>query len=343
MVNPNAPILAFAKDKNSIRFASSVAKACSRPLYLCDQFNEMVELSRSLTAYAAVLLFFESSQEVREFDKSTAGQLDPNRVHVICASQDEDTLRAALYGSSIGHIGLKKNAGSFFTPADTRCYSRLILLALNEAPARGITTLLAEDAAIETLVISESSQKASASQAVIQHLLDHGCGERTADVIATTADELLMNAIYDSRVDGAGKQLLFSADDTEGFNVHGVELNIGVDSDFVAIHVSDCNGSLDRQKVLRHISKVTESPEVQNQHLNESARNSAGIGLALIVRSGASLCFVTEPGKWTEVTAFFPGSSRAKKRTKDFKSQFQFISTFIIPAQDSEPQLRRAQ
>ena len=82
---------------------------------------------------------------------------------------------------------------------------------------------------------------------------------------------------------------------------------------------SDLYGSLDKNRLLSHISKIYKEEEYRVR----TAVAGAGIGLATVFRTGGSFFFVSEQGVRTEVTVFF-------KRTdnfREFKDQFRFIST----------------
>jgi hypothetical protein len=86
-----------------------------------------------------------------------------------------------------------------------------------------------------------------------------------------------------------------------------------------ALTAIDLFGSLDKNKLLSHISKIYTDEEYKVK----TSVAGAGIGLATVFRSGGSFFFVSEARVRTEVTVFF-------KRTdsfREFKDQFKFLST----------------
>jgi hypothetical protein len=98
-----------------------------------------------------------------------------------------------------------------------------------------------------------------------------------------------------------------------------VELQVGFDGTYFGVTAIDHFGSLDKAKLLTHISKNYSD----EQYKIRTGIAGAGIGLATVYRSGGSFFVASEMRERTEVTLFF-------KRTdsyREFKEQFQFFST----------------
>jgi hypothetical protein len=96
-------------------------------------------------------------------------------------------------------------------------------------------------------------------------------------------------------------------------------MNVGFDGVYVAISAVDHFGSLDKAKLLKHISRLYSDEEYKIK----TAVAGAGIGLATVFRSGGSFYFVSENRVRTEVTVFF----KKTDNFREFKDQFRFIST----------------
>jgi hypothetical protein len=100
---------------------------------------------------------------------------------------------------------------------------------------------------------------------------------------------------------------------------HEVEMQVGYDGEYVGITATDLFGSIDKIKLLTHISKIY----TEEEYRVKTTVAGAGIGLATVFRSGGSFFFVSEAQVRTEVTVFF----RRTESFRDFKDQFRFIST----------------
>ena len=107
-----------------------------------------------------------------------------------------------------------------------------------------------------------------------------------------------------------------------------VQLEIVVGEEHVGICVSDQFGSLDRDLVLRLISKNFKKRE----YTPNVSQPAGGLGVYGIIEMGFSLLFVRKAGYFTEAFIFFPLTSDFKS----FASGFQFISFM------GDPTYRRA-
>lgn len=324
-------LIVFANEQVDIDFSQAVAKLCAVETVVFDDMKTALQKANELQEFSGLMLFITSAAQMREFEKLTASlnqtKLTQNKVHAICLGEDFDLLQAVFHNSLVGHIGIKNSEGVFFSMSDAKNYARVIRMTNFDTPF-GLKTLLAPGTVLQAVNFSESSQKPAAAAAVASCLQEHGCSRAIADTIANAADELLMNAMYDAQVDSKGEQIISYQDRTKNLIVSGVKMNVGMDEEFVAINVVDSSGSLNRSRVLHHISKFTKPSNDNFVHSATAPEGGGGIGLSLIMRSGGSICIVSEPGKRTEATAFF----KATKSAKELKTQFQFVSTFVTPA-----------
>lgn len=200
-------------------------------------------------------------------------------------------------------------------------YGKIVRATLVER-AFGLKQLLKETARIQVVKLQLSTQKQEAVEAVKNYLLAARFQSRMATVVANAVDELLMNSIFDAPVDELGRQLLASTSRATQVKLEGrtaVELHVGYDGMYVALTAVDNFGSLDKARLLSHISKIYTDEEYKVK----ASTAGAGIGLATVFRSGGSFFFVSESNMRTEVTVFF----RRADNFREFKDQFRFIST----------------
>jgi hypothetical protein len=219
-----------------------------------------------------------------------------------------------LFGHFVNrNFGNPKEAGQF--------YSRIVQATLAEK-SFGMASLLKPGTKIQTVQLVLSSQKSNAVEAIKTYLVAAKFQSRMATVVANAVDELLMNSIFDAPVDEIGKSLYSSTPRSTVLKLEGkgsVEMNVGFDGNYVAISAVDHYGSLDKAKLLSHISKIYDKEEYKIR----TSVAGAGIGLATVFRSGGSFFFVSESRVKTEVTVFF----RKTDNFREFKDQFRFIST----------------
>jgi hypothetical protein len=96
-------------------------------------------------------------------------------------------------------------------------------------------------------------------------------------------------------------------------------MHVGYDGEYIAVSVGDNFGSLDKAKLLNHMSKVY----TESEYKLKATSAGAGIGLAQVFRSGGSFVFVSESRVKTEVSVIF----RKTDNYREFREQFRFIST----------------
>jgi hypothetical protein len=263
----------------------------------------------------------EQYQELENAIQATVGlfsdKINANAIHFLSSEPLQSVpylIRSPLFGHFvIRHYGVAKAAGEH--------YGRIVKATLAEH-AFGLKNLLKPEAKIQIVKLGKTSQKQEAVEAVRNYLMAAKFQSRMATVVANAVDELLMNAMFDAPVDELGKQILSSTSRAAVFDLQGkaeVELQVGYDGTYVGLTACDQYGSLDKNKLLSHISKIYTDEEYKVR----TAVAGAGIGLATVFRSGGSFFFVSESRSRTEVTVFF----RKTDSFRDFKDQFKFIST----------------
>jgi CheY-like chemotaxis protein len=155
--------------------------------------------------------------------------------------------------------------------------------------------------------LRRSSERSRLVSQIADAVRARGQSARVASMAQLVADELLSNAVHNAPVDSAGdhyRKDLPRDSQLELDDRHAVRLRWGCDARYLAIEVTDQFGSLDRDTILRSLSK---------SDVRDSG-GGAGMGIALAYRSCDHLVFNLSPGKRTEIVALidvrYPPSER---------------------------------
>lgn len=244
-------------------------------------------------------------------------KISANAFHFL-SSEDLENVKYLIQSPLFGHFVLR----NYGNPGEAGEHYGRIVKATTMERAFGLKNLLKSGAKIQIVKFTNSTQKQEAVEAVKNYLVAAKYKARQASVISNAVDELLMNAMFDAPVDEFGKQLHASLPRDTKLTLEGktaVEMHVGFDGSYAAITAVDLYGSLDKTKLLSHISKIYTNEEYKVR----TSVAGAGIGLATVFRSGGSFFFVSESQVRTEVTVLF----KLVDSFKDFKDQFRFIST----------------
>jgi hypothetical protein len=273
---------------------------------------------------SVILADTSSEQQYQELEtaiQETVGlfsdKINANAIHFL-SSENLEKVHYLIQSPIFGHFILR-NYGD--PKAAGQHYGRIVKATLSER-AFGLGQMLRPGAKVQAVKLLITTQKQDAVEAIKNYLMAAKFQSRMATVIANAVDELLMNAMFDAPVDELGKPLYAATARSTSMkleNKHAVEMHVGYDGHYVGITAVDLFGSLDKNKLLSHISKIY----TEEEYKVKTSVAGAGIGLATVFRSGGSFFFVSESRARTEVTVFF-------KRTdsfREFKDQFRFIST----------------
>lgn len=191
-------------------------------------------------------------------------------------------------------------------------------------PLKGVTRFLNANAKVQSLQITRASQKKAVVEALKDYLLKAGFKSRPAAIVATAVDELIMNAIFDAPVDQTGKFIYTQTPRNTELELEGrhvVEMEVAFDGNLFAVSVRDQFGSLDKKKLLGHLSKSYKDEEFKVK----TNVAGAGLGLANVLRNCGGLVFECEMGVTTQVTVFYQRTDSFK----EFKDQFKFLTTLM--------------
>jgi hypothetical protein len=304
-------------------FASEAATTAGLTLLTADGPKEGALM---ISKEEPVTILVDASTEAQYMDFENAIQetigifsekINPNAIHFLSSAPLEDVfylIRSPLFGHFVfRNYGIPAAAGQH--------YGRIIHATLAER-AFGLKELLKPEAKIQVVKLKNTAQKQRAVEAVRNYLMSAKFQTRMATAVANAVDELLMNAMFDAPVDDLGRPTLTSTPRSSVFELTGkqeVELHVGYDGTYVGLMAVDQYGSLDKSKLLSHMSKLY----TDSEYRIKNAVASAGLGLAMAFRSGGSFFFVSENKTRTEVTVFF----RRTDNFREFRDQFRFISS----------------
>jgi hypothetical protein len=151
----------------------------------------------------------------------------------------------------------------------------------------GLEKYLAAGATVAGRSIASDADKHNAIGAVSAWAEAIGARRPLVHRLASVADELMMNALYDTPATGTP----------------GAVLRWGADDRAIAVSVSDSSGTLRQRDVIDHVRRARSE---RGRPLPEcDAQRGAGIGLYLVFGNVASLVINVESGRRTEVVCLF--------------------------------------
>jgi hypothetical protein len=304
-------------------FAAEVAITAGLTLETVATAEEGAQV---IAADRAAVVFVDATSETvyQAFERgiqATIGlfseKISNNYFHFLTDSGPEEShylLMSPLFGNLImRNFGLIQEAGPH--------YGRLVKASIADK-IFGLPKLMSPEAKVQIVKLQSTAQKQDAVDAVKNYLIAAQFPGRIATTIANSVDELLMNAMFDAPVDELGKPTFSKLDRATVMKLEGkgaVELHIGYDGTYLGLSVVDQWGSLDKAKLLQHISKLYRNEEYKIR----TTTAGAGIGLASVFHAGGSFIFASENRLKTEVTVFY----RRTDSFKTFRDQFRFMMT----------------
>jgi hypothetical protein len=273
---------------------------------------------------AAVLIDSSTQQQYQAFETAVqevvglfSDQLNANHLHYI-SSEDLSRVQYLLKSPIFGHFIFRNFANSKQAGSH---YGRIVKATTVER-AFGLQTIFGPNVKVQTVKFDNTGQKQEAVEAVKNYLLAAKFKARMASIVANAVDELLMNSMFDAPMDELGKQRHVSesrATVRKLADRDAVQMSVAFDGEYVAVSAIDHYGSLDKSKLMNHISKLY----TEEEYKVKTTVAGAGLGLATVFRSGGSFFFISESNTMTEAVVFF----RRTDSFRDFKDQFRFVST----------------
>lgn len=172
----------------------------------------------------------------------------------------------------------------------------------------------------KTINFTKTNQKLQAIEKVAEDLRDENVGERIIAIVSNAVDEIVMNSMFDSKVNDIGEQVYRYTPRTAVFNLKNkssVALKYAISSEYIILSSTDYFGSFDKEKFYDYIARIKTQKDFSR------AEVGAGLGLAQIFLSGGSVFLYCEPGKKTEVFVLF----KKTNSVAELKSHTKFITS----------------
>ena len=316
----------ISNQANDATFLAAVASLGRDELMVFPDSKSAMDSLAQLD-FLAIFVDVSTLAQLREFEFEVqqrfglfSERVRPNAIHFISGANltnSRDVILSPLFGT-------------FFQRPETEIetageiYGRFVLASeqmkthqLNQF----LNTKTLGEKLIQKVELMNTDQKQEAVEAVRQYLISAKLPSRVANIIANSVDELLMNALFDAPTDDFGRHLYNTTHRSMTRQLSDREkvvMQVGFDGLHFGISVTDQFGSIDRNRLLNHISANYRDKNYSVQ----SGQAGAGLGVATIFNSGGTLIYHCEPGRKTEVTLLY----RAYAAYREFKEQFKFFS-----------------
>jgi CRP-like cAMP-binding protein/CheY-like chemotaxis protein len=159
---------------------------------------------------------------------------------------------------------------------------------------------------VQTLPVTSSKQRQGVLTGIGAYFENVGVRRANRERIHCVVEEMLMNAIYDAPVGPDGKSLYNHLNRSEDLHLKAEEqgmVRFATDGVLIAVSVQDPFGSLKGDIILKYL-EANYGGTAQDINIAQN-KGGAGRGLHQIVENSDLVVFNVDPGKKTEVIAFF--------------------------------------
>jgi hypothetical protein len=272
---------------------------------------------------AGVFIDVDAPERLRELEAALqakfgligGGGLEANRFHFLSdrtLAENRELTTSPLFANFVQRPTQEHEESARF-------YARY-LKACAAQNANDLEDFLGDQGGVQYLEIRHSDQKQEVAEAVRQYLMQGKIPPRIANIIANSVDEVIMNAIFDAPTDDFGRPIYTATERNQSRELTPREVSlmkIGFDGFYVGVTVVDQWGSLDRARLLHHVSINYKDSD----YTVKQGQAGAGLGLATIFQGGATLIYECTARKQTKVTLIY----RAYDNYRSFKNQFHFF------------------
>lgn len=315
-------ILLISTQSEDVSFLAEVAQVAGVTLEVVPDPKSSAE---AIATHAPMAIFVDTTNikllEEFEFEVQKrfglfSDEISSYRFHFMAnrpLHENRDVIKSPFFGSYF-------ERPTEHIEESAKLYGRFVL-ASEQITTHDIKHFLNDRGNVQSLTLTRSDQKQEAAEAVRQYLIQAKVPSRIANATANAVDELLMNAIFDAPTDEFGRSMYHTTARNEARELierEQVKMTIGFDGFYVGVSITDFFGSIDRNRLLSHVSMDYREREYQVR----KGQAGAGLGLAAVFNSGGSLIYHCEAGQKTEVTLLY----RACDNFREFKSQFRFFS-----------------
>jgi hypothetical protein len=316
------PILLVSDHADDASLLAEISLVTRAPIEVASSAGKAIDF---LSANDCLGIFIDVSKNevLQNFENEAqkrlglfSERLQPNRIHFISdreLSENREVTLSPLFGNFF-----QRPTENFDT--NGQLYGRFVLAGEDKA-THELKHFLSAQGTIQKVVLTNTSQKQELAEAVRQYLIAAKIPARMSNIITNSVDELLMNALFDAPCDQFGKTLYSATARDQARELkegEQVTMTIGFDGFYVGFSVQDGFGSLDRGRLLNHVSANYRDQDYKIR----AGQAGAGLGLATIHNGGGSLIYHCEGRNKTEATLLY----RAYPSYREFKNQFKFFS-----------------
>jgi hypothetical protein len=272
----------------------------------------------------AVFVDFVNEAGFRAFESAIhndvglfSDRLNTNRFHYL-SDLDYEERKFLADSPMFGNFVFRKFKDAEKAKKAGNRYGYVVRATLMER-AFGIRNFFHPKSQVQTITMKRSTQKQQVVEALRSYLIKAKYPTRMANTIANAVDELIMNSIFAAPTDTLGRRTYEQTPRDADIALEGksqIDVSIAFDGTQVGISTSDQFGSIDKEKVLKHLATVYKD----EQYKMKMSVAGAGIGLATTFRNGGSLIFICEKNARTEVCVIF----ERLENVREFKDQFRY-------------------
>ncbi len=317
-------LILVSSRSDDVVFAKKIAETAGLEFVQTVDLHEVAAIIKEKEV-GAIFVDFVNEAGFRAFESAIHDQVglfsdrvNTNHFHYLSDLDLEERkflTESPLFGNFIFR---KYNGPDKATKAGIR-YAFVVKATLLER-AFGIRNFFHPKSQVQTIQMKRSTQKQQVVEALRAYLIKARYPTRMANTIANAVDELIMNAIFAAPTDTTGRRTYEQTPRDTDIELEGkaqIDVSIAFDGIQVGICATDQYGSIDKEKVLRHLSTVYKD----DQYKMKTSIAGAGLGLATTFRTGGSLLFLSEKNSTTEVCVIF----ERLDNIREFKDQFRYV------------------
>lgn len=203
-------------------------------------------------------------------------------------------------------------------------YLEAVLHKLSHGPAKGLEAYLAPGSTVNTHQFTVYAEKNSMIEQLNQFTQQMRAFRGMPEILATIADEMIMNGMFDAPRDENGQEKYNKLPRNHPLVLEpqeAITFRYGADSQFIGVSVEDPFGALTYDTLVKYLKRCYD----QNSNQIEQKQGGAGLGLFTIFDNAH--CFIVNsiPGKKTEIIALISLSMSFAKYQGTGKSFSFFI------------------
>jgi hypothetical protein len=221
------------------------------------------------------------------------------RVVMLGGSLDDRELVALLRERALDHVIADRDTPDEHELAVTSA-------KLHSGDIFGLEKYLAWGVTVTEMEVSSYADKCAALDDLGRATEWLGGRRRLVNRIQSTADELLMNALYDAPAVGGPRLRADASDRIRVTHVPGALLRYGCDGRYLAVSVLDRYGTLDKRAALDAVLRARADLG------RPRANGGAGLGLYFVLSSVTRFIVNVRPGCLTEVVCLFDLRERGR-------------------------------